>query len=270
MFSAAMDAERSSRRAPVRSHVYNIRETMFLYYNSLIFALCREKEVQRQGLAVFCPPMLKLSLFVLLLAAPGAFAAPGGDISVAEKIAVAGTEKEISKREKLYRELGDARDGAATAVLSRAALSDAEPGARIDAILALRKIGGPEALKGLLEALSKEKHKGVRIQAVNSLGFFNAPEALARLRDTARNDPDKDLRTSAAMALARLNDAQALSDNFAVETDTSVKLGIIDALGRVEGGEKELKKLKAGSKDAKMNERLDFYTGEKKKKPKKK
>ena len=75
---------------------------------------------------------------------------------------------------------------------------------------------------------------------------------------------------SAALALARLNDTQTLSDNFAVETDTSVKLGIIDALGRVEGGENELKKLKAKSKDAGLNERLDFYTGEKKKKPKKK
>ena len=55
-----------------------------------------------------------------------------------------------------------------------------------------------------------------------------------------------------------------------METDTSVKLGIIDALGREEGGENELKKLKAKSKDAGLNERLDFYTGEKKKKPKKK
>jgi HEAT repeat protein len=156
------------------------------------------------------------------------------------------------------------------AVLSRAALNDAEPGGRIDAILALRKIGGPEALKGLLEVLSKEKHKGVRIQAVNSLGFFNAPKALARLRDIAKNDPDKDMRISAVMSLSRLNDTQTLSDNFAVETDSSVKLGIIDALGRSDGGEKELKKIKAKSKDAKINERLDFYTGEKKKNPKKK
>jgi len=232
--------------------------------------LCREKEVQRQGLAVFCSHMTNLCLIVLILMPVGVFAAAGADKNLNEKIAAAGTEKELSKREGLYRELGDARDKAAAAVLSRAALSDAEPGARIDAILALRKIGGPEALKGLLEALSKEKHKGVRIQAVNSLGFFNAPEALARLRDTARNDPDKDLRTSAAMALARLNDTQTLSDNFAVETDTNAKLGIIDALGRVEGGENELKKLKAKSKDAGLNKRLDFYTGEEKKKPGKK
>ena len=105
---------------------------------------------------------------------------------------------------------------------------------------------------------------------MNALGFFNAPEALARLRDIARNDPDKDLRISAVMALSRLNDTQTLNDNFAVETDTGVKLGIIDALGRADGGENELKKIKAKSKDAKMNERLDFYTGEKPKKAKKK
>ena len=204
------------------------------------------------------------------MAAPAAFAAAGADEALSGKIAAAKTEREISKRESLYRELGDARDTAAIPVLSRAASSDAEPGARIDAILALRKIGGQEALKGLLEALSREKHKGVRIQAVNSLGFFNAPEALARLRDAARNDPDKDLRISAVMALSRLNDTQTLSDNFSVETDSNVKLGIIDALGRSDGGEKELKRIKAKNKDAKANERLDFYTREKTKKPKKK
>lgn len=211
-----------------------------------------------------------LCLLVSLSTAPAAFAAAPADITVNEKISAAKTEKEISKREKLYRELGDARDIAATAVLRQAALTDPEPGARIDAILALRKIGGPEALKGLLEALAAEKHKGVRIQAVNSLGFFNAPEALAILRETAKKDPDKDLRISAVMALSRLNDTQTLSDNFAVETDSNVKLGIIDALGRSDGGEKELKKIKIKNKDAKINERLDFYTGEKTKKPKKK
>ena len=217
--------------------------------------------------------LLLLALAVAALAAaPAARGASSGTAggSVSEKIAALQGEKEISGRERLYRELGEARDKAATAVLSRAALSDAEPGARIDAILALSKIGGPEALKGLLAVLAREKHKGVRIQAVNALGFFSAPEALAGLRGIARNDPDKDLRISAVMALSRLNDTQVLSDNFAVETDTSVKLGIIDALGRSDGGEKELKKIRAKNKDAKTNERLDFYTGEKRKKAKKK
>ena len=223
--------------------------------------------IKRLSNVPYALSMSKLCLMVLLLSPVGAFAA---DIAVAEKIAAAETEKEVSKRESLYRELGDARNTAATAVLSRAALSETEPGARVDAILALRKIGGPEAFKGILAALDAEKHKGVRIQAVNALGFFNTPEALAKLRAVVRNDPDKDMRISAALALSRLNDTQTLSDNFAVETDTGVKLGIIDALGRADGGESELKKLKAKSKDAKMNERLDFYTGEKKKKGKKK
>jgi|GEM_PF-7022810 len=222
-------------------------------------------------LAGFCAIVKKLRNvpYLLLLFFILAGAGLAADKSPDKKTPAVG-EHEVSKREALYREMGDSRDVAAVAVLSRAALSDPEPGARIDAILALRKIGGPEALKGLLEALSAEKHKGVRIQAVNSLGFFNAPEALARLRETAKNDPDKDLRISAVMALSRLNDTQALSDNFAVETDSGVKLGIIDALGRVDGGENELKKIKAKSKDVKVNERLDFYTGGKPKKAKKK
>ena len=80
------------------------------------------------------------------------------------------------------------------------------------------------------------RKREVQRQGPNALGFFNTPEALAKLRDVARNAPDKDLRVSAVMALSRLNDTPALSDNFAVETDTGVKLGIIDALGRVDGG----------------------------------
>lgn len=66
MFSAAKGVERSSRRAPVRSYIYNICETLFLYYNSLISVLCRNKEVQRQGVAVFCLPMTRPYLIVLI------------------------------------------------------------------------------------------------------------------------------------------------------------------------------------------------------------
>lgn len=40
MFSAAKGVERSSRRAPARSYIYNILETLFLYYNVLISTLC--------------------------------------------------------------------------------------------------------------------------------------------------------------------------------------------------------------------------------------
>lgn len=267
MFSAAKGVERSSGRALDRSYIYNICETPFLYYNSLISVLCRDREVPRQGLVVFYLSMANLCLIILLLSPVGVFAA---EKTIAEKINAAGTEKELPKREKLYRELGDSRDAAAVAVLSRAALSDAEPGARIDAILALRKIGGPEALKGLLAALAAEKHKGARIQAVNALGFFNAPEALAELRRTAGNDPDKDLRIAAVMALSRLNDAETLAAGFDAEKDPAAKLAIVDALGRSEGGGKELKKIKTRSRDAKINERADFYTGEKKTKTKKK
>lgn len=284
MFRAARDVETSSRRGLPRvsararetlfvSRVCNICEILFIYYNSLIFPLCRRKEVRRQGLAVFCRPMTGLFILILLAAAPASAQpadAAGADKTIAEKINAAGTEKELPKRERLYRELGDARSSAAVEALSRAALNDPEPGARVDAILALRKIGGPEALKALLAALAAEKHKGARIQAVTALGFFNSPEALAELRRTAGNDPDKDLRISAVMALSRLNDADTLAAGFDAEKDPAAKLAIVDALGRSEGGEKELKKIKTRSKDAKINERADFYTGEKKTKTKKK
>lgn len=244
---------------------FNIHETTILYYNGLISVLCREKSFARQGLVVFFALMFKSLIISALLAVPAAFAAaqpaadPGSDKSLAEKINAAGTENNTPAREKLYQELGESRDAAAVAVLSRAALGDPEPGARIDAVLALRKIGGPAALKGLLEVLSAEKHKGVRIQAVNSLGFFSAPEALARLRDIAVNDPDKDLRVAAVLALSRLGDAQTLTAGFDSEKDPAVKLAIVDAVGRTEEGEKELGKIRAKNKDPKVTKRLNLY-----------
>jgi HEAT repeat protein len=210
---------------------------------------------------------LAIFLALAFVTAGPAFAQPAAaGRSVDELIAAAGAETEIAKRGSLYRELGNARDTAAAAFLSRAALRDAAPGARIDAVQALRKIGGPEALNGLLEALAAEKHKGVRIQVLNSLGFFTAPQALAKLRETAKSDPDKDLRISAVMALSRLNDTETLAAGYDAETDPAVKIGMIDALGRAEGGEKELAKIKARNKNTKIAERLDLYTEKKAKK----
>lgn len=218
--------------------------------------------------------MIKLFMISTIAAVSVVFAAaqpaagPVADKTPAEKINAVGARKDLPEREKLYQELGEARDASAAAVLSRAALGDPEPGARIDAVLALRKIGGAAALKALLEALSAEKHKGVRIQAVNSLGFFSAPEALARLRDIAVNDPDRDLRTAAVMALSRLGDVETLVAGFDSEKDPSVKLAIVDAVGRTENGEKELGKIRAKKKDAETTERLDFYTPKQKAKKK--
>lgn len=279
MFSAGAACEylrRSSRTVRVCAYCclnyaagvyygFNIHETINLYYNGLISVLCREKSFARQGLAVFFALMFKSLIISALLAVPAVFAAaqpaagPGADKTIAEKINAAGTENNTPAREKLYQELGESRAAAAVAVLSRAAMGDPEPGARIDAVLALRKIGGPAALKGLLEVLSAEKHKGVRIQTVNSLGFFSAPEALARLRDIAVNDPDKDLRIAAVLALSRLGDAQTLTANFGSEKDPAVKLAIVDAVGRTEEGENELQKIRAKNKDPKVTKRLDLY-----------
>ena len=72
------------------------------------------------------------------------------------------------------------------------------------------------------------------------------------------------------MALSRLNDTETLAAGFDAEGDTAVKLAIVDAMSRGEGGEKELKKIKAKNKDAKIDGRLNFYTGEKTKKTKNK
>lgn len=275
MIQGAAGVLRSSWRTFTVARILNICATEILYYNDLISVLCREKSFARQGLAVFFVLMFKSLMIFALLAAPAAFAAAqpaagaaAGDNPPAVKAGAVGAGKDLPAREKHYRELGEARDASAVEVLGRAALGDPEPGARVDAVLALRKIGGPAALKALLEALAAEKHKGVRIQAVNSLGFFSAPEALARLRDTAVNDPDKDLRVAAVLALSRLGDAQTLTAGFDSEKDPSVKLAIVDAVGRTEDGEKELEKIRAKNKDVKITERLDLYTVKKKTKQK--
>jgi HEAT repeat protein len=203
--------------------------------------------------------MLKLLMILTMFAVSAVLAAPAAAEDSPPAVTTGDAGKDLPAREKLYRELGEARDVSAVAVLSRAALSDPEPGARVDAVLALRKIGGPAALKALLEALAAEKHKGVRIQAINSLGFFSAPEALARLRDIAVNDPDKDLRVAAVLALSRLGDAQTLTAGFDSEKDPAVKLAIVDAVGRTEDGEKELGKIRAKNKDPKVTKRLNLY-----------
>ncbi|MEW5906445.1 MAG: HEAT repeat domain-containing protein [Elusimicrobiota bacterium] len=153
----------------------------------------------------------------------------------------------------------------AAAVSTRAAISGTEPGERVEAVLALRKTGGPAALKGLLDVITVEKHKGVRIHAVNALGFFDAPEARARLREIAGDDPDGDLRTAAVMALSRLGDTQYLADAFDVETSTHVKIAIVDALARTEDGEKELEKIKSKSGDKRIKGRLNLYVPDRKK-----
>ncbi|MDT8287768.1 MAG: HEAT repeat domain-containing protein [Elusimicrobiales bacterium] len=178
---------------------------------------------------------------------------------VAEKIRAAGSEKALPAREKLYGELGDLRDASAVPVLRRAVLNDAEPGARISAVHALRKIGGVEALDGLTAAFESESHKGVRIQVVNALGFFGDPGTAARLLSTAAIDPDKDVRIAAVMALSRSGEAAALASGFDSEQDPDVRLAIIDSLSRAEGGERELEKIRGKSGDARVNKRLEMY-----------
>ena len=204
-------------------------------------------------------PAAFLGVVVVFLVVVACFAAPA-DTGASGKIAAVKAEKTGVNREKLYRELAAVPGDETIAFLSQAAISEAEPGGRISSIMALRKLGGQNALKGILAALAVEKHKGVRLYAVNSLGFFNYPGALAKLRETAGSDPDKDLRLAAYLALARLNDTDTISNGFDVEKDTNVKLGIVDALNRTGGGEKKLGKIKVESGDKKIKARADGYT----------
>ena len=122
---------------------------------------------------------------------------PGGGAAVGERINAPKNPRRGKHSIRSSATRGTARGGFGPG------RQDAEPGARINAILALRKIGGPEALNGRWRRWPRNTRE--RIQAVNALG--QRPGSPGQAEDIARN-PDKDLRISAVMALSRLNDTQ--------------------------------------------------------------
>lgn len=67
MFRAEKAAEIYPWRVPGRCRLFNLPETVSLYYNVLMAELCRSKEPKRQGMYAFIPSMAKLLLYIMML-----------------------------------------------------------------------------------------------------------------------------------------------------------------------------------------------------------
>ena len=195
MFCAEKDVEAVPRRVLARSHIYNICETLFLYYNGLISVLCRDKKNQRQGLVVFCLSMLKLSLIVLLISASAAFAAD--------------TNEDL----KLV-------SGKASAE-------------RLSAIERVSRSRDPRALQSLRSGLKAEKNKITRARIIEALGNVASPEAAPDLITELKGAQDENSRFAAASSLALSRSAAGRAALIAVvpSSDTlSVRLASANSL----------------------------------------
>ena len=89
--------------------------------------------------------------------------------------------------------------------LFNAALSDAHPGARCEALLRLRArcSGDPRTLSTLVAALKEDPDPRVRDAAAMELGNLGNPSAVQALTD-ALDDADEDVRWSARFSLDNL------------------------------------------------------------------
>lgn len=177
MFCAGADVNMSSRRAGTRSQIYNTPETVYLYYNSLISVLCREKKIQRQGPAVFCLSMLKLGLIVLLISCSGAFAAEKGR----QPRAAASKKQQLSAP-------------ATTPAILPAKIDEAlqrEHRARFAEISAIEKASGTASAAALKPLLS-DKSPLVRGEAASALDGF-------------KYDPDPEIKAWAAVAAEKVD-----------------------------------------------------------------
>lgn len=249
MFSAAKGVERSSRRAPVRSYIYNICETLFLYYNSLISKLCRDREVARQGLVVFCLSMLNLSLIILLLSPVGVFAAEkkkSAPIAPAKKQEAPAPVKVTTKTDEALLLEHRARlaeitniekaPGAAKASALKSMLSDKNPLVRGEAAEAIGKTKDPVAL-GELSTAIKSEDEHTRWGAIRGMGALGDKKALQPLI-AALGHPEYNTRWKAAQALGELKDAgavDALAAAAGSDKNKNVRLAAIEALMKIGG-----------------------------------
>lgn len=273
MYGSARDVGEGFRRAAARlycfliklrpvasaSLIINIPETKFLYYNVLISVLCRDKEMQRQGVAIFCSTMTKLSLIVLLLMPTGAFAAgkkPSSSAGAKAHPAQAAEKKQPAPApakaepkvdETLMREdrarlaeisTIEKASGTARAAALKPLLSDKSPEVRGEAAEALGRTKDPAAFAELSAALKSEDDH-TRWGAAQGLADLGDKKAVQPLI-AALGHPERNTRWKAARALGVLKDdraVDALAGAARSDKNKNVRLAAIEALGRI-GGDK--------------------------------
>jgi len=183
------------------SWLFNVCETINIYYNGLISVHCREKIFPRQGLAVFCLSMPKLILKILIIAivlAAPAYAQPRA----------AFTDKEVKERIAVLK---DAKK---------------DPDSRMEAARDLGKANTKAARKALRAAMRKEKNPGVKARLVEAFGEKPDKAAVEELGDMAREDESSDSRSAAVRALGFSRDASVVPLLIEKFNDQNEELGV--------------------------------------------
>jgi len=221
-----------ARRAAPRPESFNICETINLYYNGLITMLCRERNLTRQGLVVFCQRMNRLVLTIILLGGPALFAA-----AAPKTITVEDEALKSARRTRLAELAAIEKDPAAARVAPlKALLADKDPLVRGEAARAIGRSKAPSALAELSAALAGED-KHVRWGAAQALGEMGDRRAVPALI-TALGHADRSTRWKAAQALGDLKDARAtepLAAAARADRDRNVRLAAIEALLKIGG-----------------------------------
>ncbi|HAN04148.1 MAG TPA: hypothetical protein DCQ25_02610 [Elusimicrobia bacterium] len=214
------------------SWLFNVCETINLYYNGLISVLCREKILPRQGLAVFCLPMPKLILLIIIAASTAAFAADAAaqDRGAAES---GFADKDFRNRRKALESLGEVKEPWKMDLLKKS-LSDEDPVIREKAARLIGKSKDKAAYKLLTDSL-KSSDNDTRLGAIDGLRDLGDKRAAAPLA-ALLSHPDRNTRWKAAEALGSLksdNGVAALQKAAAQDKDEFVRKAAVESLGKI-------------------------------------
>jgi len=243
MFCAGADVDMYPKRALARSYIFNVHETITLYYNCLITVLCRDKKASRQGACTFAPSMIKLLLSIIVLSCAPVRAADNTQQVKPEVKTAADQDSAFirARKDRLAEISAHVKTGGAAAVASLKKLQgDKDPLVRGEAVAALGRTKDPSAFAALAAVLkSTDTHS--RWGAVDGLAQLTDGRAVPLLI-SALGHADRTTRWKAAEALGALKDARAADALVSVamaEKDKNVRLAAIEALMGIGGAKAE-------------------------------
>lgn len=232
------------RRLPARpgarrmSRLFNVCETMNLYYNGLITVSAPRllpaigRGGAQSGLVVLRLTMLKAVITILIFAAgaAGAAAAPALDRAAAESGL---SDKDFHNRRRALEEVGDSRQPWKLELLKKS-FSDEDPAIRERAARLIgrskdkaayqvlsdslkstdtaTRLGALEGLRDLADrraavpvaALLSHKDRNTRWKAAEVLGSLKSDNGVAPLRKAAQTDGDEFVRKAAVESLGKI------------------------------------------------------------------
>lgn len=246
--------------------IFNIFETINLYYNCLISMLCRGKEVPRQGVAVFCSAMRKQiyridiyqyihgaarAITVFLLAAA---LLPASGFSQDTKAGLKSIRSGKTKtRAAGAMDLAKGRDKAASDGLVSAVKAEKDPDVRLHLVDAMGNVGGAAAAAELAGLARNDLSADVRAMSCLKLGTLNDKTSVPALKEIALNDKEEtSVRIAAAGGLTFYLDEAGVPGVFEEVLkgkNTALKTGVVNALARVKRNETGRRLIELAAKD---------------------